>query len=460
MPNVLSANGLEVASLSEIVADITAQLQVIYGDDINVAPNTPDGQMINIFATSVEDMLETLLDTYNIFFVDAAYGVILDQLVAINGLTRNPGSYTQIYVQVTTSQALTLPGQDATTPFTVADDSGTQYELVDSYVFGAAGVATLLFTAVELGRVEVLPNTIDNIVTTTLGVTSVNNPSFTVTTAGTITMGSPIITGIASTTGMTPGMALSSASSFFPAGTTVLTVDSGVQITADQNATGGGPTTENITVMTPANDVGVPQETDVQLKVRRAKSFYLQTVGPAQAIRSAILETEGVTDCYVRENVTAMDADGVPAHGVWIIVNGGTDADIGAAIYAKKAPGCNMVGAQSFVVNLPQANTFTAQWDEAIAENFSVTATLNPRYPGQIFDLATDATKLADALRYKLGENATIGDVVLAMAAIEPNAVLSSVTVDDGGGPQDIITPSDFQHYFFLPVGNITLTQA
>lgn len=461
MPNLLDANGLQVASFAEIVAALTASLQAVYGEDINVEPNSPDGQNIAIFAQAVEDMLETLLDTYNIFFVEAAYGVMLDQLVALNGLVRNPGSFTEVYVQVTVTQALTLPGQDATTPFTVADDAGNQYQLAESTIFGAAAVATLLFRAVLLGRVEVLPNTIDNIITTTIGVTAVDNPSFTVTTPGTITAASPIVTGIADTTGMTRGMNLDTATALFPAGTKVLTVDSATQITADQNATGGSPTTENITVSTPPDDIGVPEENDVQLKVRRAKSFNLQSVGPAQSIRAALLATDGVSDAYVAENYTNTGpTDGVPAHGVWIIVNGGTDADIAAAIYAKKAPGCDMAGSESAVVSLPQGNTFTAKWDVAESQDFSVVATLNARVPGTVFDLTQDAEDLAAALLYKLGEKATIGDVILAMAEIEPSAVLSSVSVDDGGGPQDIITPSDFQHYFTLPAANITLTQA
>jgi hypothetical protein len=459
MSNQLDANGLTVASFTEIVAALTASLQAVYGDDINVEPNSPDGQNIAIFAQSVSDMLETLLDTYNIFFVDAAYGVMLDQLVAINGLVRNPGSFTEVYVQVTASEALTLPGQETTTPFTIADDAGNQFQLAESYVYGAAGVATLLFKAVLLGRTEVLANTLTNIVTTTLGITAVNNAVFTVTTPGTIVAASPIVTAIADTTGMTAGMDLDSATSLFPAGTKVLSVDSSTQITADQDATGSA--TENITVSTPPTDIGVAEENDVQLKVRRAKSFYLQTVGPAQAIRSALLATEGVTDAYVAENVTAMDADGVPAHGVWIIVNGGADADVGAAIYAKKAPGCDMEGSESYVVNLPQGNSFTAKWDLAESEDLHIRATLNARFPGQVFDLTADKAALAAALVYKLGEKPSIGDVILAMADIEPNAVLSVVNVStDGISWVDIVTPSDFQHFFQLVVGNITLTQA
>lgn len=462
MPNQLDANGLQVASLPEIVSGITTALQAVFGADINVNPNSPDGQLINIFAQSVADMLETLLDVYNIFFVDSAYGVILDQLVALNGITRKQGSFTQVYLQVMAAQALTLPGQNTTTPFAVADDAGNQYELVASYAFAGAGVATLLFEAVLLGQVQVLPNTITNIVTTTLGVSAVNNPAFTATQTGTVTSGSSIITSLSSTAGMTPGMALTDADAFFPAGTAVLSVDSSSQITATQNATGGAPTSENITVATPATVVGVPEENDVQLKIRRALSFNLQSTGPADALAAALLALGDVVDAYVAENDTGTGpTNGVPAHGIWVIVNGGAPADIAQAIYAKKMPGCAMAGAQSYSISRPQGNTFNAQWDNAVPENFFVRAVLNPRLPGLTFDLTTDAQDLAAALLYKLGQNASLGDVIQAMALIEPNAVLSTVNVStDGVTWEDIITPSNFQHFFFLPAANISLTEA
>lgn len=461
MPNQLDANGLQVNSLPETVTNLTTALQAVFGTDINVNPNSPDGQLINIFAQSVTDMLETLMDVYNIFFVDSAYGDALDQLVALNGITRKQGSFTQVYIQVTATQALTLPGQDTTTPFTVADDAGNQYELVLSYAFGGAGVITLLFEASLLGQVQVLPNTIDNIITTTLGISAVNNPAFTVTSPGTVTNGSPVITGLSSTVGITPGMMVTDASGFVPAGAAVLTVDSLTQITMTVNATGGAPTTENITIATPATIVGVPEENDVQLKVRRAASFNLQSVGPADAVRAALLAIADVEDAYVAENDTASDMDGVPAHGIWVIVNGGTGAEIGQAIYAKKAPGCNMVGAQTYTITRPQGNSFTSKWDNALPQNFFVRATLNARFPGLVFDLVSDAAALAQALLYKLGQNASIGDVIQAMAIIEPNAVLSTVNVStDGSTWEDIITPSDFQHFFFLPTANVTLVQA
>lgn len=180
-PNVstLDQTGLTIESKANIIAYLIAQLQLIYGSDINVDSNSPDGQLINIFAQADTDFLEFLQDTYNSFAIATSYGARLDQLVALNGLARIQGTFTQAQVLVTATIALTLPGLDQTlvTPFTVADNAGNQFQLVTSHVFGGAGSATLVFQAVTIGQVETTANTITNIVTSTLGITTVNNPS-------------------------------------------------------------------------------------------------------------------------------------------------------------------------------------------------------------------------------------------------------------------------------------------
>lgn len=151
----------------------------IYGDNINVGPNSPDGQFINIGVQFTQDMLEFVNQVYTSFDPDQAIGVSLDQRCAINGVVRNAGTYTYTDVLVTVTQAVTLPGLDTapTAPFTVSDASGNQFFLVATKVFAAAGSATLSFRAAVLGVVEAVPNTITVITTITLGVASVNNPA-------------------------------------------------------------------------------------------------------------------------------------------------------------------------------------------------------------------------------------------------------------------------------------------
>ncbi len=183
MPNQLGPAGLVVDSITEIIANLTTGMQSIYGTDINVDSNSPDGQMINLFAQAVADMLQLLQSVYGGFSVEGATGTILDQRVALNGLARRQGTFTQTPVLVTVTQALTLYGLDQTTnpPFIIADNAGNQYTLKTTHVFSGAGSASLTFQAVAIGQVEVVANTITNQVTATLGVASVNNP----TTAGT-----------------------------------------------------------------------------------------------------------------------------------------------------------------------------------------------------------------------------------------------------------------------------------
>lgn len=180
-PNISTINqtGLTVESKTNIIAFLVASYQYVYGSDINIESNSPDGQLIQIYAQSMSDMLELLLSTYNLSAVPTSFGTRLDQLIALNGIQRKQGTYTQAQVVVTATIALTLSGQDQTaiTPFTVADNAGNQYQLVTSHVFSAAGNATLTFQAVDIGQVETTANTITNIVTSTLGITTVNNPS-------------------------------------------------------------------------------------------------------------------------------------------------------------------------------------------------------------------------------------------------------------------------------------------
>ena len=183
MPNSISPSGLTISTVTEIVANLTAALQAVYGSDINVDSDSPDGQAINIFSQVIIDMLELLAYVYNSFDVDSASGVLLDQRVAMNGIPRIAGTFTFVNVAVTTDRALTLPGLDALvgdiagTGYTVADGSGNNFILAATATISGAGAHTLSFRAQKLGRVDVLPNTITNPVSIVLGVTTLNNPA-------------------------------------------------------------------------------------------------------------------------------------------------------------------------------------------------------------------------------------------------------------------------------------------
>ena len=179
MPNALTSTGLEVKTRAELIADFTTAFQTIYGADINLESDSPDGQMMNIFVQAVLDNSDLLVQIYNSFSPLNALGVVLDQRVAINGIQRQAGTYTTTNITIVTSQALNLYGlnQSIETVYTVADDAGTEWELLATQTIGAAGSYSYAFQAKEIGATLTTPNTITVPVTIVLGVSSINNPS-------------------------------------------------------------------------------------------------------------------------------------------------------------------------------------------------------------------------------------------------------------------------------------------
>lgn len=179
MPNIIDANGLQTATQSELVNNFTTAFQTIYGADIDLSSNSPDGQMMMIFLQAVLDLEDLLTQIYNTFDPDNAIGVVLDQRVAINGIQRQNGTPTLTQVLITVTQALNLFGLDQTLQpvYTVADNAGNQYQLLITQFIASPGTYSFPFQAAVPGALNTIPNTITVPVTIVLGVTVINNPS-------------------------------------------------------------------------------------------------------------------------------------------------------------------------------------------------------------------------------------------------------------------------------------------
>jgi uncharacterized phage protein gp47/JayE len=109
-------------------------------------------------------------EAYNSRSVLLATGAGLDGLVALNGIIRNPATYSTVPVTLTgTAFTLVTNGQ-------VADTNGNIWNLPDSVTIGGGGTVTVTATAQELGAVTALAGTVTVILTPTAGWTSVTNP--------------------------------------------------------------------------------------------------------------------------------------------------------------------------------------------------------------------------------------------------------------------------------------------
>lgn len=357
--DAVTSTGLTTQSLSDLVTSLTTSMQNIYGSDINVASNSPDGQLINIFAQAGIDIRELAAQVYNSFDPDQAQGTVLDQRVAINNIQRAGGTYTEQPIDITCSTSVTLQGLDANfnnpngTGYTVSDNSGNQFILINSVTL-SSGTTTVNFRAQQIGAVQTVPNTINNMVTVVLGVTSVNN--------------------------------------------------SGAAISIGQN-----------------------EETDAQLRLRRQQSVAIAASGYLNGLLGTVLGLTGVTQAVLYENVTnSTDANGIPAHGIWLIVEGGSSADIANAIYDKKSFGANMKGSVTYNITTASGAIFQASWDTPVAQTLYVKFNLKKIVSTTVFNTTAIAQNIAANAAFTIGQAADTGTIT--------KLALNAVAANGGGG--------------------------
>ena len=332
---IVDGTGINILTLTQIItniingtADVPGLVQ-IYGPDINTDSNTPDGQWINIFAVSSEDIQQLCVGIYNSFDPTQAVGTSLDSLCQLNSssLTRKGGIYTQVVVNVVCSSSFSLNGLDTSSPFTVSDANGNLFYLINSTTVSATTNA-LNFQSAQIGFIQVLPNTLTVPVTIIAGVTSVNNPS------------------------------------------------SHYQI-------------------------GSNQETDSQLRIRRAQSTAIPSQGFNQSLYGGLLQIDGLIAATVYENTTTVTAlSVVPAHSIWAICEGGSNADIANTIYKYRNAGCGMYGSTTVSLTQADGSIFNVSFSLAQDQTLYLSLTVSSLSGGTIDQTALKAF-LAD--NYLLG---------------------------------------------------------
>jgi len=391
MPNQITVDGIETATQEELVANFTAAYEAIYGTDINLDSDTPDGQMLNIFVQAILDLQDLLTQIYNGFNPDNAIGVTLDQRVAINGIQRQAGTRTLTNITVTTDAPLNLYGvdQDIEQIYTITDNAGTQWELINTQLGIVPGVNIFPFQAVLAGATLTIPNTITTQVTIVIGVVSVNNP-------------------------------------------------------------------------TAATSIGLNEESDADLRLRRQRSVSLASQGYLSGLIAALENINGITFVYVQENTTgAPDGDGVPGHSIWVIVSGTADnAEIAQAIYRKRNAGCGMFGAISYDVTQIDGSTFTVFWDVVVPETlyiqFNVASLDGVNDP----NIAAIRAQLPAIYVPGVNEQVDINGLACAVQEIDSNTLITSAgfsKISETGPFTDTLEPTSPANQFAVTADNIII---
>lgn len=154
----VTEQGFTVKSAAEITADLDAKFVGTFGSQFDTSAESPDGQLIGIVAKLLEDVWQQAEGAYNAYSPSNAYGVGLDKVAEINGITR--------ITNLPTSVAITFTG----TAGTVVPE-GYIIKTVDGLEFATVAVAVLpaIVTAkcTTQGAIKILANEVHVLTTPT-----------------------------------------------------------------------------------------------------------------------------------------------------------------------------------------------------------------------------------------------------------------------------------------------------
>lgn len=179
---------------------------------------------------------------------------------------------------------------------------------------------------------------------------------------------------------------------------------------------------------------GRNEETDAQLKIRRAQTLVIARGGTVKAMEERLMEVSGVVFAACKENRTdTTDANGLPPKSLQAFVIGGTDADVGQAIWNTKPAGIETYGATSVDVLDSFGNAQTMHFERGtnVAMYVKVVRATDAAYP------ADGDTQIQNAI-LAYGATLTDGDDVLnwrLMASLADIPGITSLTVYQGTAP-------------------------
>lgn len=351
-PYGVVSTGFNAKTLAEAKTDFVAAIRRVFGAAANVDSRSRLGQLVDIFAEQFSDVWQLAIAVANALNPASATGVLLDNLCALTGTIRNPASYSTVTLAALGTAGTVLPISRR------ASVTGT------SATFEMAA-ATLAAAGLWAG---VTPYALGDVV-------NASGVLWYATTAGTSSGVAP--TGAGPYVDGTVTWARIGVGTAFALVAAQATVTGPVQgyagtVTTIETPVSGWDSVTNVLDAVP----GANLETDAELRVRRTQEIAALGSSPLDAIRAELLRTTGVTTCTVFENTTDVTVDAITPHAVEALVEGGTDTDVRASLFAAVAAGIETCGGVSGSVSDSLGVPHTVKFSRPAAVDTYVAVTL------------------------------------------------------------------------------------
>jgi uncharacterized phage protein gp47/JayE len=190
----------------------------------------------------------------------------------------------------------------------------------------------------------------------------------------------------------------------------------------------GTPTRGWQTVSNPsAAVVGVAIESDTELQRRQSQSTSREAVSLWEAIVASLYEVDNVTRVSgVHNDTNSTDADGIPAHSIAMVVEGGDVQELADTIWKKKGEGVATYGSLSQTIVDEFENTYTVSFSRPTIKQIAITITISQDYGYTTQKLAVIKQRMADFINaLPIGEDVNLIRV-LSSAVTGENGVIDT----------------------------------
>lgn len=167
----ITETGFKRKRLDLLLQELNDEFRSIFGDNVDLSPQSPDGQVNGVVSESNANLWEIAEEAYNAFNPSAATGEALSSLVQLNGILRKEATFSVVALTLTGTPGTSVPAGSL-----VSDLGQTVTFSTDStLVLDGGGSAIVNATATETGPKMASPGTLTNILTPITGWSAVTN---------------------------------------------------------------------------------------------------------------------------------------------------------------------------------------------------------------------------------------------------------------------------------------------
>lgn len=367
----LTPEGFSTKTLTDLKGEIEAALRTRIRANLNLKPSSRFGILVGICAGAFSELWDLALSVYQARTPDGASGVALDDVCAITGTIRDPGSKSHGPMVLTGDTGTVIPEGSVVS----AEGSGARFATLEDLTIMAASAYPSAVFEITLGVGQIY--TLDDGGTQRLYIVTVEGAVATLTERPSGTdMEIPVGDDgcVFSYIGDGDGVALDEDFEY-------------PEVEAEEI----GPTTADArtvnTIETPVSgwsnctnlldfEVGSGLEDDATLRLRREAELRKQGNSALNSIRVKVLDVANVVTCSVFENTSNATVGGLPPHSIEVVVRGGDDEEIGAAILASKGGGIDTYGTSTIDVADAEGTLHTINFSRVTETLFYVAATV------------------------------------------------------------------------------------